>query len=95
MSTVYDQIQTVILTEKATLLSEQLNKYTFRVAPTATKLEIKRAIEQLFKKTVVDVNTANYAGKIKRNQRTAGHGRKPHWKKAIVTLKAGEKLDLV
>jgi large subunit ribosomal protein L23 len=93
-STVFDQIQTVILTEKATLLSESLGKYTFRVAPSATKLEIKRAIEQLFKKTVVDVNTANYAGKKKR-ERTASFGRKPHWKKAIVTLKAGEKLDLV
>jgi large subunit ribosomal protein L23 len=92
--TIFDQIQTVILTEKATLLSEALGKYTFRVAPSATKLEIKRAVEQLFKKTVVDVNTANYAGKKKR-ERTASFGRKPHWKKAIVTLKAGEKLDLV
>jgi large subunit ribosomal protein L23 len=94
MSTVFDQIQTVILTEKATLLSEKLSKYTFRVAPSANKLEIKRAVEQLFKKTVIDVNTANYAGKKKRERR-ADFGRKPHWKKAIVTLKAGEKLDLV
>ena len=94
MSTVFDQIQTVILTEKATLLSEKLSKYTFRVAPTANKLEIKREVEQLFKKTVVSVNTANYAGKKKRERR-ADYGRKPHWKKAIVTLKAGEKLDLV
>lgn len=93
-SNIFDQIQTVILTEKATLLSEQLNKYVFRVAPSANKLEIKRAVEQLFKKTVVDVNTANYAGKKKRERR-ADYGRKPHWKKAIVTLKAGEKLDLV
>jgi large subunit ribosomal protein L23 len=93
-STVFDQIQTVILTEKATLLSEQHGKYVFRVAPSANKLEIKRAVEQLFKKTVVAVNTANYAGKKKRERR-ADFGRKPHWKKAIVTLKAGEKLDLV
>ena len=84
MSTVFDQIQTVILTEKATLLSESLGKYTFRVAPTATKLEIKRAIEQLFKKTVVDVNTANYAGKKKR-ERKADFGRKPrHGKKVMI-----------
>lgn len=94
MSTVFDKIQTVILTEKATLLSEQHGKYTFRVAPNATKLEIKHAVERLFKKKVVDVNTANYAGKKKRERR-ADFGRKPHWKKAIVTLKAGEKLDLV
>jgi large subunit ribosomal protein L23 len=90
----FDQIQTVILTEKATLLSEKHNQYVFRVNPKANKLEIKRAIEQLFKKTVLDVNTANFAGKKKR-ERTANFGRRAHWKKAVVTLKEGEKLDLV
>ena len=90
----FDQIQTVILTEKATLLSEKHNQYVFRVNPKANKLEIKRAIEQLFKKTVLDVNTSNFAGKKKR-ERTANFGRRADWKKAIVTLKEGEKLDLV
>ena len=90
----FDQIQTVILTEKATLLSEKHNQYVFRVNPKANKLEIKRAIEQLFKKTVLDVNTANFAGKKKR-ERTASFGRRADWKKAVVTLKEGEKLDLV
>ncbi len=90
----FDHIQTVLLTEKATLLSEKHNQYVFRVSPRANKLEIKRAIEVLFKKTVVDVNTCNVAGKKKR-ERTASFGRRPHWKKAIVTLKEGEKLDLV
>jgi large subunit ribosomal protein L23 len=94
MNEVHDHIQTVILTEKATLLSEKLNKYVFRVSPAANKLQIKRAIEIIFKKKVLDVNTANYAGKKKR-ERKADFGRRPHWKKAIVTLKAGEKLDLV
>ena len=94
MNEVHDYIQTVILTEKATLLSEKLNKYVFRVSPAANKLQIKRAIEVIFKKKVLDVNTANYAGKKKR-ERKADFGRRPHWKKAIVTLKAGEKLDLV
>lgn len=94
MNEVHDHIQTVILTEKATLLSEKLNKYVFRVSPDANKLQIKRAIEVIFKKKVVDVNTANYAGKKKRERR-ADFGRRPHWKKAIVTLKEGEKLDLV
>ncbi|MEI6493554.1 MAG: 50S ribosomal protein L23, partial [Verrucomicrobiota bacterium] len=84
----------VILTEKATLLSEKLNKYVFRVSPAANKIQIKRAIEVIFKKKVVSVNTANYDGKKKR-ERKADFGRRPHWKKAIVTLKAGEKLDLV
>jgi large subunit ribosomal protein L23 len=94
MNEVHDHIQSVLLTEKATLLSEKLNKYVFRVAPAANKLQIKRAIEVIFKKKVVDVNTANYAGKKKR-ERKADFGRRPHWKKAIVTLKEGEKLDLV
>ena len=90
----FDIIQTASLTEKASLLSEKLNKYVFRVAPRANKIQIKAAIEALFNKKVVSVNTANYAGKKKRERR-ADFGRKPHWKKAIVTLKEGEKIDLV
>ena len=94
MNEVHDHIQTILLTEKATLLSEKLNKYVFRVSPAANKLQIKRAIEVIFKKNVADVNTANFAGKKKR-ERKADFGRRSHWKKAIVTLKAGEKLDIV
>jgi large subunit ribosomal protein L23 len=90
----FDHIQTVILTEKATLLSEKNNQYVFRVSPKANKIDIKRAIEGLFKKTVIDVNTANFAGKKKR-ERTASFGRRAHWKKAVVTLKEGDKIDLV
>ncbi len=90
----YDLVQTVQLTEKASLLSEKLNKYVFRVSPRANKIQIKQAIEHLFKKKVLSVNTCNYAGKKKRERR-ADFGRKPHWKKAIVTLQAGEKIDLV
>ena len=93
MNEPYDIIDTVRLTEKATLLAERENKYVFRVRPTANKVQIKHAIEKLFKKTVLAVNTCNYAGKKKR-ERTAAFGRKPHWKKAIVTLKAGDKIDL-
>ncbi len=94
MKDVFDIIQTASLTEKASLLSEKQNKYVFRVSPKANKIEIKRAVEQLFNKKVMAVNTANYAGKKKRERR-ADFGRKPHWKKAIVTLKEGEKIDLV
>jgi large subunit ribosomal protein L23 len=94
MSEFYDHIQKILLTEKATLLSEKLNKYVFRVPPSANKLQIKRAIEVIFKKVVIDVNTANYAGKKKRERR-ADFGRRANWKKAIVTLKKGEKLDIV
>ncbi|MEP6709246.1 MAG: 50S ribosomal protein L23 [Verrucomicrobiota bacterium] len=93
MNEPYDLIQTVQLTEKASFLSEKLNKYVFRVNPRANKVQIKQAIELLFKKKVVAVNTSNYAGKLKRVRGPLG--RKPHWKKAIVTLKEGEKIDLV
>ena len=55
--------------------------------------QIKHAIEKLFGKKVANVNTCNYAGK-KRRQRTAQFGRTPNWKRAIVTLKEGEKIEL-
>lgn len=90
----FDIIRTVRLTEKSTLLTDKGNKYVFEVNPSANKLEIKQAIESLFQKKVVSVNTANYAGKKKRERRP-DFGRRAHWKKAIVTLKEGEKLDLV
>jgi large subunit ribosomal protein L23 len=90
----FDLIQTASLTEKASLMGEKLNKYVFRVAPRANKIQIKNAVEKLFNKTVVSVNTCNYAGKKKR-ERTANFGRKAHWKKAIVTLKEGDKIELV
>jgi large subunit ribosomal protein L23 len=93
MNEPFDLVQTVCLTEKATLLSDKLGKYVFRVSPRANKVQIKHAIEKLFGKKVVAVNTCNYAGKKKRERR-ADYGRKPHWKKAIVTLKEGEKIDL-
>ena len=90
----YDLLQTVRLTEKQALLTEKLNKYVFRVSPRANKIQIKQAVERLFNKKVVSVNTCNYAGKKKRERR-ADFGRKPHWKKAIVTLGEGEKIDLI
>lgn len=93
MNQPFDHVQTIILTEKATLLSEKHNQYVFRVSPRANKLDIKRAVEQLFKKTVTSVNTANFTGKKKR-ERTANFGRRANWKKAVVTLKDGDKIDL-
>ncbi|MBV8099902.1 MAG: 50S ribosomal protein L23, partial [Verrucomicrobia bacterium] len=65
----------------------------FRVATDANKIEIKQAVEKLFGKKVVRVNTAQYAGKKKRERR-ADFGRKTHWKKAVVTLAEGEKIEL-
>lgn len=89
----HELISNIVLTEKATLLSDNLNQYVFRVSPRANKIQIKHAVEKLFGKKVARVNTANYAGK-KRRERRADAGRTAHWKKAIVTLKEGEKIDL-
>jgi large subunit ribosomal protein L23 len=88
-----DIIQTICLTEKANILADTQNRYVFRVRPHATKQEIRRAIETLFKKKVVKVNTCNYPGKARR-QRTAAAGVTSAWKKAIVQLAEGEKIDL-
>ncbi|MDR2463857.1 MAG: 50S ribosomal protein L23 [Verrucomicrobiales bacterium] len=94
MKNPYDIIKTARITEKAGALTERHNQYVFKVERTATKLDIKYAIEEIFKKKVAAVNTLRVTGKKKR-ERTASFGRKPSWKKAIVTLKAGEKLELI
>ena len=94
MNEPYDIIQNVHLTEKATILSEKGNQYVFRVQPKANKVQIRQAIEKLFKKKVVRVNTINMGGKAKRG-RTQHPGRTSDWKKAIVTLAPGEKIELV
>jgi len=85
-------VQKPLLTEKGTRLKDEANQYLFRVEKTATKVEIKRAIEQLFKVTVLDVRTLRVQGKAKRLGRF--QGRRPDWKKAIATLKAGDSIDL-
>lgn len=90
----FQVIDTVRFSEKGSLLTEKHNQYVFRVHPRANKIQIKLAIEKLFGKKVDRVNTMNYGGKKKR-ERTAAFGRKPHWKKAIVTLREGEKIELV
>lgn len=86
-------IQKLLLTEKGTGLSESLNQYLFRVDPTANKLDIKRAIEQAFNVKVARVNTMNRQGKSKR-LRSMQYGKTSAWKRAVVTLKEGEKIDL-
>lgn len=94
MKDIYKVIDTVRISEKATLLQEMNNEYVFKVDRNANKLEIKRAIEQLFGKKVEAVRTMNCTGKKKRERRSDA-GRTAHWKKAIVRLKEGETLDLV
>ena len=80
-----------IVTEKSTALMEQ-GKYTFSVPLAATKIQIRQAVEQIFKVKVQAVNTMRYEGKLKRMGRT--QGRRSDWKKAVVTLKPGEAIEL-
>lgn len=85
-----------ILTEKQTAISEKFpNRYGFRVAPGANKVEIKNAVEELYGVTVKSVNTINYFGKLKSRYTKAGviKGKTPAFKKAIITLKEGESID--
>ena len=85
-----------LVTEKMTQLTEkQPNRYGFVVRPEANKLEIKKEVEDLYHVTVVDVNTASYAGKRSSRYTKAGlvKGQKSAFKKAIVTLKEGETID--
>ena len=79
------------VTEKSTLLRSE-NKYVFKVDPSATKLEIRAAIEALFDVKVVSVNTLNVKGKKKRMGRFVG--KRSDWKKALVKLADGDKIDL-
>jgi large subunit ribosomal protein L23 len=92
--TPYDIIKTIRITEKGMRQTEKFNQYTFVADPRATAPEIKKAIEELFKVKVQRVNTCNMPGKERRKQ-TAARGWTSEWKKAIVTLKKGEKIELV
>ncbi len=81
-----------LLTEKITALREQTNTVGFVVHPDANRVQIKQAVETLLKVKVEKVNVLNVQGKIKRLGRFSG--RRSDWKKAFVTLKKGEKLEL-
>jgi large subunit ribosomal protein L23 len=85
-------IQRAMITEKGSLLREQNNSYLFQVHPDANKIEIRQAIRAIFNVEVEDVRTMNVQGKIKKLGRTSG--RRSAWKKAIVTLKDGQSIDL-
>jgi large subunit ribosomal protein L23 len=86
----FDVLQRPLITEKNTILQAQ-NKYAFEVAERATKPQIKQAVEKAFRVKVTEVNVAKVAGKSKR---IGGHlHNTPPWRKAIVTLRAGDKIE--
>ncbi len=81
------------VSEKATIASEKANQIVFRVANTATKKEIKAAVEMLFEVNVENVQVANVKGKTKRTQN--GVGRRNNWKKAYIRLQEGQDINFI
>ena len=88
-------IKKPVITEKMTAISEKLNKFAFIVDKNANKIQIKEAVEKLYDVKVAAVNTMNYDGKKKSRYTKAGvvTGRRPAFKKAVVTLKEGDTID--
>jgi len=79
------------ISEKATVVADRYNQVIFKVIPSATKFEIKKAVESIFKVNALKVNVQNMKGKSKRTVR--GIGKRKDWKKAIVTLQEGQDID--
>jgi large subunit ribosomal protein L23 len=87
----YDIIRRPIITEKTNIQKDQSNQVTFEVDPSANRIEVQRAIEKIFNVKVADTRTLNVRGKVKRRGRILGKRR--DWKKAIVTLMPGERIE--
>jgi large subunit ribosomal protein L23 len=91
MKTSYDIVKHLMRTEKGSGMMAE-NKYIFKVATDSNKIQIKQAVEEIYNVTVTKVNTLNALGKWKRVRYK--EGKTPDWKKAIVTLKQGDKIDI-
>jgi large subunit ribosomal protein L23 len=89
--TCYDVVKTLVRTEKGTMLGPE-RKYLFHVARHANKIEIKKAIEEIYNVKVEAINTSIMSGKLKRVRQELG--RTTPWKKAVVTLKEGQKIEV-
>jgi large subunit ribosomal protein L23 len=88
----YDIIRRPIITEKTNIQKDAANQVTFEVDPRANRIEVKRAVEKIFNVKVADTRTMNVIGKEKRRGRILGKRR--NWKKAIVTLMPGERIEI-
>jgi large subunit ribosomal protein L23 len=84
-------IQAPLISEKGSFLAESTQQVVFKIRPDANKIEVKKAVETLFKVKVIRVRMARYLGKVRRIGRSAG--RRSDWKKAYVTLREGDKID--
>lgn len=91
MRSPHSVVRSHIATEKSHTMRDQQNCYVFEVDGNANKIDVRRAIEELFHVKVEGVTTMNVRGKMKRLGRFVG--KKPNWKKAIVTLKKGETIS--
>ena len=89
----YKIIEKPIVTEKSTRLAHMENQYTFKVMKKASKVQIKQAIAEIFDVEVAKVRTMNYRGKPRRIRYKTG--RRPDWKKAVVTLEEGYHIDII
>ena len=89
----YNIVKNVQMTEKGSALLSQ-NKYLFKVDRGANRVEIRQAVEELFKVDVTKVNTMNYRGKFKRDRTQRGFGKRLDWKRAVVTLAEGQEIPL-
>jgi len=88
----YGMIRRPLVTEKSTALQELRNQFTFEVAPSANKPEVRKAVETLFKVKVMAVNIVNLPGKARRTFGRPGETRP--WKKAVVTLRKGDTIEI-
>ena len=94
MTTIYDILRRPIITEKTSFQSGNLNQFVFEVDRKATKAQIKEAVETLFNVTVLRVNVTNAPAKRSRRRNRRLLVRRPGYKKAIVTLKPGDTIEL-
>jgi large subunit ribosomal protein L23 len=89
----HDVIKQPVVSEKSYALLDE-GAYTFQIHPDANKIEVRKAVEELFGVTVHKVTTLNRKGKRKRNRRNGTYGRRPNTKRAVVTLVEGDRIDL-
>jgi large subunit ribosomal protein L23 len=95
MSKIYNHRDILIrpvISEKSYALQDEFNKYTFIVAPHANRTQVRQAVEAIFNVTVTGVNTLNRRGKRRRTR--FGYGQRPDTKRAIVSLKEGDRIDI-
>ncbi len=90
----FDVIKAPVITERSTILREKFNQYIFRVNPKSSKYEIRQAVEKIFKVNVENVRTAIFSGKMRRLAQGRPQGRRPEWKKAIVTVQKGQEIKI-